>query len=104
MSGVVATIYGLLMITGGVMGYRLAGSRASLIGGSVIGGLASIGGVMLFAGIETGRGIAVFASVGAAMYFGWAMSRSMLMSRPVSRVARLLALSVAAAAVLILGR
>jgi uncharacterized membrane protein (UPF0136 family) len=100
-AAVVGAAYGLAMIAGGVAGYRLAQSRASLIGGSVIGGLALIGSGMMLAGSDAGRGIALIASIGASLFFGWTLSRGVLSEKPVTRAARLLVLSLVVAAILV---
>jgi uncharacterized membrane protein (UPF0136 family) len=100
-AAVVGAAYGLAMIAGGVAGYRLAQSRASLIGGSVIGGLALIGSGMMLAGSDAGRGIALIASIGASLFFGWTLSRGVLTKAPVTRAARLLVLSLVVAAILV---
>lgn len=101
-AAVVGIAYGLAMIAGGIAGYRLAGSRPSLIGGSVIGGLALIGGVMMLAGSAAGRGIVLVVSIFAALFFGWSLSRGVLARKPVTRLLRLLVLSLVVATILIL--
>jgi uncharacterized membrane protein (UPF0136 family) len=95
-----AVIYGLVMIAGGVFAYRRVGSKPSLAGGGVTGGLALLGGAIMLGGSASGRGIALLGAVLAALFFGWSLSRAMLTGKKIGRPAGLLLLSVATAAVL----
>jgi len=52
---IAAIAYGILAIVGGVMGYKAAGSRPSLISGAVSGALLVIGGVLELAGNPWGQ-------------------------------------------------
>ncbi len=47
-------VFGLVMILGGVMGYRMANSRASLIAGGVSGLLIIVGALMIPVGWQAG--------------------------------------------------
>ena len=59
MAGAVSTlIYGLLSIGGGIMGYRQAGSKVSLISGSVSGLLLLLGAGLMFQGSTVGLRLA----------------------------------------------
>ncbi|MDR9405002.1 MAG: TMEM14 family protein [Halothece sp. Uz-M2-17] len=48
------TLYGLLAIIGGVIGYKTAGSKVSLISGSISGVLLFVGGIASFLGQSWG--------------------------------------------------
>ena len=98
---VCAVAYGVMMIAGGFFAYRRVGSLPSLVGGLVTGGLATLGGTMMLSGTPAGRGVAVLGAVLAALFFAWSLSRGMLSGQKLGRPAALLALSVAAAAVLL---
>lgn len=89
------------MIAGGTLAYKRVKSRASLIGGLVVGGFAVLGALGMFAGMPSGRGIAMLGSVLAVLFFGWSLSRGILEEKKVVRPAALLALSVAETAVLV---
>ncbi|MGB3614482.1 MAG: TMEM14 family protein [Elainellaceae cyanobacterium] len=52
---IAAIAYGILAIVGGVMGYKAAGSRPSLISGVVSGVLLVIGGLLELAGNPWGQ-------------------------------------------------
>jgi uncharacterized membrane protein (UPF0136 family) len=96
-----ALAYGTIMSAGGVFAYKRIGSRPSLIGGAVIGGIADIGGIFMLLGMPTGRGIALLAAVLATLFFGWSLSRAMLTEGRVARPAALAALSIVTAAILL---
>ncbi len=96
-----ALVYGAAMTVGGVFAHRRVGSVPSLVGGTVLGGLAEIGGVMMLVGLPAGRGIALLGSVLAALFFGWSLSRAILNQRSKGRAGGLFALSVATVAVLV---
>ncbi|MBZ0267264.1 hypothetical protein K8I85_03850 [bacterium] len=101
-AGIIALVYGTIMSAGGVIAYKRIGSRASLIGGAVIGGLADIGGVFLLLGMPSGRGIALLGAVVATLFFGWSVSRAILAEGGhVGRPAGLAALSIVTAALLL---
>ena len=89
------------MLVGGYMGYRKAGSRPSLIGGLVIGGLALYGAMSMFGGNETGRGIALLSSVIAMLFFGWKVSRAVLGGERSTRALGIFLASAAEVAVLV---
>jgi uncharacterized membrane protein (UPF0136 family) len=100
-SALVAVAYGLLMIAGGVFAYRRIGSVPSLVGGGATGGLALLGGAMMLGGSQVGRPVALAGAGLAALFFAWSLVRAVATGKKAGRPAGLLALSVAAAAVLI---
>ncbi len=98
-----ALLYGAVMLAGGVMGYRKAGSVPSLIGGGVIGGLALLGGALMLSGTVDGRGLALLGATIAILFFGWTLSRGILNRTKVARPGLLLALSAVTAGILVWG-
>ena len=95
-------LYSLPIAGGGWAGWRLAGSRPSLLGGALVGGLALIGSLLMFGGNPDGRGIALLGAVLAVLFFGWRVSRGILERGPIGRPAGILALSALEIAVLLL--
>ncbi|WP_448604174.1 TMEM14 family protein [Thermoleptolyngbya sp.] len=59
-SAIAAIAYGLLTLVGGVIGYRQAGSQASLVSGSISGALLILLGMLQAAGIPWAKGFAAF--------------------------------------------
>ncbi|MDG2614677.1 TMEM14 family protein [Thermoleptolyngbya sichuanensis XZ-Cy5] len=59
LSAIAAIAYGLLALVGGIIGYRQAGSQASLISGSISGALLLLSGILQAAGISWARGLGV---------------------------------------------
>lgn len=59
-SAIAAIAYGLLALVGGVIGYRQAGSRASLISGGISGALLILSGILQAAGVPWAKGLAAF--------------------------------------------
>ena len=91
---VAAIAYGAAMLMGGVMGYRRAGSKPSLLGGLIIGGLALVGGLIMLGGTESGRSMALLGAMMAVLLFGWTLSRGILShGKGTARAGGLLALS-----------
>lgn len=56
-------IYGILSIVGGIIGYKQAGSKVSLISGIVTGVLLLIGAAMMRSGNAAGQGLAIAVSL-----------------------------------------
>lgn len=52
--GIVLIVYGVIALGGGVMGFRMAGSKASLMMGSASGLMLAISGVMVLMGKSIG--------------------------------------------------
>jgi uncharacterized membrane protein (UPF0136 family) len=92
-AAIIALVYGTIMAAGGAFAYRRIGSKASLIGGAVIGGIADVGGAFLLLGMPEGRGIAMLSAILATLFFGWSLSRAILTEGRVGRPAGLAALS-----------
>lgn len=57
-SAIAAIAYGFLALVGGILGYRQAGSHASLISGGISGVLLLLSGILQAAGIPWARGLA----------------------------------------------
>lgn len=66
---IVTLIYGILILVGGIMGYAMAGSMASLIAGGGLGLLAIVGAVLLFMGNAAGQTIAVVSASLVGLFF-----------------------------------
>jgi len=98
-----ALLYGIAMIAGGLLGFRRAGSRPSLIGGLVVGGFSILGAIGMFGGTVSGRGIALLGASLAVLFFGWTLSRAILNEKRVHRPLALLVASVLTAAVVLWG-
>ncbi|GAB4133352.1 MAG: hypothetical protein Fur0046_04050 [Cyanobacteria bacterium J069] len=60
LSAIAAIAYGLLALVGGVIGYRQAGSQASLISGGISGALLILSGILQAAGVPWAKGLAAF--------------------------------------------
>ncbi|MGF1515303.1 MAG: TMEM14 family protein [Elainellaceae cyanobacterium] len=68
--GILAVIaYGILAIVGGVLGYKKAGSRPSLISGVVSGLLLILGGVLYLAGVLWGEILAAIVTAVLVVVF-----------------------------------
>lgn len=68
--GIVAAIaYGVLAIVGGVIGYKQAQSKASLISGAISGSLLILGGVLRSLGQPWGLLLAVIVTVALVIVF-----------------------------------
>jgi len=59
-SAIAAIAYGLLTLVGGVIGYRQAGSQASLVSGGISGALLILSGILQAAGVPWVKGFAAF--------------------------------------------
>ncbi|MFQ3627108.1 MAG: TMEM14 family protein [Cyanobacteriota bacterium] len=59
-SAIAAIAYGLLALIGGVVGYRQAGSQASLISGGISGALLILSGILQATGVPWAKGLAAF--------------------------------------------
>jgi uncharacterized membrane protein (UPF0136 family) len=62
--------YGLLVLVGGVIGFKTAGSKASLISGSIFGVLLIANGVLTIQGVTVGVYIALGIAAFLAAFFG----------------------------------
>lgn len=58
LSAIAAIAYGLLTLVGGIIGYRQAGSRASLVSGGISGALLILLGIVQAAGVSWAKGLA----------------------------------------------
>lgn len=58
LSAIVTIAYGLLALIGGILGYRQAGSQASLISGGISGALLIVSGILQAVGVPWARGLA----------------------------------------------
>jgi uncharacterized membrane protein (UPF0136 family) len=90
LQALITLLYGLGMAGGGYAGYRVAGSRPSLAGGAVIGGLAVVGSVLMFLGRADGKGLALLGASLAILFFGWRLSQALLNRKPIGRAAGIL--------------
>jgi len=59
-SAIAAIAYGLLTLVSGVIGYRQAGSQASLVSGGISGALLILSGILQAAGVPWVKGFAAF--------------------------------------------
>jgi uncharacterized membrane protein (UPF0136 family) len=101
----VTILYGALLGGGGLLAWRRIRSLPSLLGGTVLGGLAIAGGLLLLGGGEIGRGLALLAAVLATLFFGWSLSGALRSEEPrVIRPAALFAVSLVEAALLVATR
>lgn len=62
--------YGLLVLFGGVIGFKTAGSKASLISGNIFGILLIASGVLIIQGVAVGVYIALGIAAFLAVFFG----------------------------------
>lgn len=75
--GIVAAIaYGILAISGGIIGYIQAQSKASLISGIISGALLIIGGVIQLQGQTWGLLLAIVVTVGLIIVFGMRLTKT----------------------------
>lgn len=72
---IVSVIYGVLIAFGGIMGYVMAGSMASLIAGGGLGLAAAAGGGMMWSGAAAGRWIAIASSVAVGLFFAFQLTQ-----------------------------
>jgi uncharacterized membrane protein (UPF0136 family) len=68
-AGIVTIVYGLFVLAGGLIGFRQAGSRASLLSGGVAGTLALVAGAGLLSGREWGGWLGLVVSAALAVFF-----------------------------------
>jgi uncharacterized membrane protein (UPF0136 family) len=100
-TAIVALLYGLILVLGGVIGYVKARSVASLASGIVLGGASLVGAAMTLSGAPLGRTVALVATGAAVLVFA-AMTYGRLSSgRSATRSLVFLVLGVAVAAVLV---
>jgi uncharacterized membrane protein (UPF0136 family) len=85
-------VYGLLVAAGGVMGYRRAGSRASLVGGYRAGGAIVIAGILALSGQRAGFWLGLIFAALLALFFAYRLAKT----RRVMPGAPMIALSLAA--------
>ena len=69
-SVIVTIIFGAFVVFGGVMGYVKAGSKASLIAGSITGGLLLLSALLMARGITGGAVLAIVVSLLLIGQFG----------------------------------
>lgn len=70
-------IYGILIAVGGIMGWKMAGSLASLIAGGGLGLLAIIGAVLMFMGKPAGTPIAMVAATLVGLFFAYQLVKGL---------------------------
>jgi uncharacterized membrane protein (UPF0136 family) len=87
-AAVTALIYGLLVLAGGVVGFKKAGSRPSLIAGIVSMALLLVAAVLLFSGRSSGAYLAIFVCAALLIFFGmrWMKNRRFMPSGLMSLV------------------
>ncbi|MGF1538701.1 MAG: TMEM14 family protein [Elainellaceae cyanobacterium] len=75
--GILAAIaYGILAIVGGVMGYKSAGSKPSLISGVISGVLLILGGILQLAGVLWGEILAAIVAAVLVVVFAVRLAKT----------------------------
>lgn len=74
---IASLIYGILIATGGIIGWAMAGSIESLLAGGLLGVVAIIGAIMLFMRNQTGQWVALIAAVLVGLFFVYQLVSSM---------------------------
>lgn len=97
-------IYGLIILSGGIIGYLTARSTPSLISGGLLGLAAVIGGIMISTSRPAGSVVALIATILVALFFGFQLVKGLSAGGPVGRAALILALSVIEILILIFVR
>ena len=100
--GIVTIIYGVLIATGGIMGYVAKQSVPSLISGGLLGLAALVGGILISAGKPAGKPIALIAAILVGLFFAFQLFKGLSAGAPVGRAAGILALSIIEILVLLL--
>ena len=81
-AAVIALAYGLLVLAGGFMGFKKAGSRPSLIAGIVSMALMLLAAILLFSGKPSGAPLAILVCAALLVFFGmrWMKNRRFMPS------------------------
>lgn len=74
--GLAAIAYGILAIVGGVIGYKAAGSRPSLISGIISGALLVVGGIAELAGQAWGQILVAIVSAVLVVVFAVRLAKT----------------------------
>ena len=77
---IVLIIYGGFLLLGGVMGFKTAGSKSSLIAGLVLGSILIVAGALVERGITAGAWLGFGVNLLAIVVFGmrWAKTRKVM--------------------------
>jgi uncharacterized membrane protein (UPF0136 family) len=70
-NGIITTLYALLVITGGAIGYLAAGSIPSLVASAIIGSLLLLASIALFRHRTWGLWIALATTLFVTGFFSW---------------------------------
>lgn len=99
LQAILLLVYGVLVAAGGVLGYRRAGSRASLTGGLRAGAAIAIGAILALAGQRPGFWLDLVFACALIVFFGYRLAKT----RKTMPAVPMIVLSIAAAAIALWG-
>lgn len=97
-------VYGLIIVTGGIIGYVTARSVPSLVSGGLLGLIVLVGGILLASGRTWGGILSLTATLLVALFFGFQLIKGLSTGGPVGRAALILGLSIIEILILTIAR